>query len=123
MHLRAVVDTLDRRSRWQVAVDTLYRLAVCGLIYTPSLEGAKSLISYIDELSGSDPFPGSDFPLLWNQVDIFGSKLNSELMERFGIIRTNGEPNRAFHSMLRSMFADNGVPLEMYPVKPIVLQA
>lgn len=70
--------------RWLAAVDTLYRLAVCGLIWSPSLpEGqgdGEELIAYMDVLSMVDPFPPGDLANEWLALDVIATRFSAELL-------------------------------------------
>lgn len=115
-----LVNTEDNITRWQAAVDTLYRFAVCGLIWSTEFEG-DSLLSYIDELATWDPYPPNDLPPdCWIMVEFFATTLTHELIDRSGWRQSDGCHSDVLDGELRSLFSKHGVPFDTYPVKPIV---
>lgn len=116
------VDACDTRARWQAAVDTLYRLAVSGLIKSPTFSDDREnglLLSYIDELSRVDPFPPSGLADEWIKVDVTASEATMELMTKFNVIQSKGVLSQGLNVALDELFATSGVPYEVYPVKLI----
>lgn len=118
-----LVQTLDPDDRWQAAVDTLYRLSVCGLIWSPSLpkgiDSGKELLPHIDELSQVDPFPPGNLADEWISIDFRASELCIQLMHSFRIIESQGATSPELNRVLESMFLEHEVPYEVYPVKAI----
>jgi len=116
------VDAYGTRARWQAAVDTLYRLALSGLIKSPTFSDDREndfLLSYIDELSRVDPFPPGGLADEWIKVDIVASGLAMELMTKFDVIQSKGVLSQGLNEALGELFAASGVPYDVYPVKPI----
>jgi hypothetical protein len=120
-----LVQTFDLDDRWQAAVDTLYRLSVCGLIWSPSLpkgiDSGKELLPHIDELSQIDPFPPGNLADEWISIDFRASELCVELMHRFGVVESQGETSLELNHVLELMFLEHEVPYDIYPVKSIRL--
>jgi hypothetical protein len=120
-----LVAVTDTRSRWQAAVDTLYRLAVCELIWSPSLPDGQGegeyVLSYIEELSRIDPFPSNDLSDAWLGLDVLATKVAKDWIKKFELIENLGAFSPGLDEVLRERFYEFGVPFDVYPVSRVKL--
>ena len=110
--------------RWQLAVDTLYRLLASDLLYIPALIADDSstmksaALDYIKSLAHHNPF-SSDIKETshWYLWDISAKDRCHSLIEKYGIRDLpQGELSQGLVAALHGLFAENQVAWSDYPL-------
>jgi hypothetical protein len=117
----------SHKERWQLAVDTTYRLLMSGLLESSLGESDDDAVvrekyfNYAVLLSKSDPFT-SDVKLIapWHEWDLCGTKLCKDLIEKHGVINLElGSISDGFINDIELLFEKNNVPWSNFPLIPI----
>lgn len=111
-----LVDSDEPEVLWQAAVDTLYRLAVSDLIWSPSLSAPETIVSFVEELARTFPYPPGDIADAWVNVDILPTKRCSEIVWAETEDPRAWTPSARSKELLDMEFAKFGVPFDVYPV-------
>jgi hypothetical protein len=113
----------DDVSRWQLAVDLVYRTLACDLIDVHGFMECHDKPSLFLKIRRIDPFKDLG-GLLWNGTQIHGTKRLSALIEsHFPSAQLDRKLNPSFIEALEQIFAENGVPWSDKPLLPIMPNA
>ncbi len=114
----------DTTLRWQLAVDTLYRLLASDLLYIPALKADDSstqksaALDYIKSLARYDPF-SSDIEETshWYLWDISATDRCHSLIGKYGVRDLpQGELSQGLAAALHGLFAENQVAWSDQPL-------
>ena len=114
----------DTTLRWQLAVDTLYRLLASDLLYIPALKADDSstqksaALDYIKSLARHDPF-SSDIEETshWYLWDISATDRCHSLIGKYGVRDLpQGELSQGLAAALHGLFAENQVAWSDQPL-------
>jgi hypothetical protein len=107
-------------TRWQLAVDMIYRTIRCDLIAVHKFIQCHDDESFFEAIRTLSPY-GRAGGVLWNGTLIYGTELLSDLIDTYFPQRGEREdkPKRAFIEALEQIFAENGVPWSDKPLLPI----
>jgi hypothetical protein len=114
----------DQRGRWQLAVDTVYRLLVCGLIEQPFAKTAGRYVesvhgSYFAFLASTNPFGPDMLCNLWFD-DLCATLLCDEMIALHELQgRPKGTLCEPFIAELEALFDSHGVGWSDDPLVPI----
>lgn len=119
-----LTNSKDTVLRWQLAVDTLYRLIACDLLHIPTLKAddfsaqKSAALDYIKSLAHHNPF-SSDIEETshWYLWDISATDRCHRLIEKVGIRDLpQGELSQGLVAALHGLFAENQVAWSDYPL-------
>lgn len=117
-----LVDTFEPAARWQAAVDTLYRFAVCGLIRCDrAVDGAEDVVSYVKRIAAIDPHPPGQLSLEWIEVDLCATEICSDLIRKYVTADNLWAPSIDLDKKLLALFTSSGVPFDVYPVLKVAM--
>ena len=106
-------------ARWQLAVDTLYRLIRSGLLKVHQYIRCSDEDTFFEAIRTVSPYGGDG--MLWNGTLVYGTPKLDELFRAF--FTSDGSEwedlNPRFIEALEQIFADNGVPWSDKPLLPI----
>ncbi len=115
----------DQRARWQVAVDTVYRLLVCGLVEQPFAKTDGTYVEsvhgpYMAFLASDDPFsPDFDGGYMWFD-DLCSTPLCDELIAKHKLLgRLSEDVSADFIAELEALFEAHGVGWSEQPLIPV----
>jgi len=112
-----LVDTLAPAVRWQAAVDTLYRFALCGLIRSePAADEPEGTISYVKRIASINPHPPGKLSVEWIEVDLCVTEKCSDLIRKYVTAEKLWAPSIDLDKELLALFESNRVPFDVYPV-------
>ena len=107
-------------TRWQFAVDMIYRTLRCDLIAVHKFVQCCDEESFLEAIRSQSPY-GSAGGVLWNGTLIYGTERLSRLIDAY--FTSSGESNDtlnpAFIEALEQIFVENGVPWSDKPLLPI----
>ena len=119
-----LTNSKDTVLRWQLAVDTLYRLIASDLLYIPTLKAddlsaqKAAALDYIKSLAHHNPF-SSDIEETshWYLWDISATDRCHRLIEAYGIRDIpQGELSHGLVAALHNLFAENRVAWSDQPL-------
>lgn len=119
-----LTNSKDTTLRWQLAVDTLYRLFASNLLHIPTLKAddfstqKSAALDYIKSLAHHNPL-SSDIEETshWYLWDISATDRCHSLIEKFGIRDLpQGELSQGLVAALHSLFAENQVAWSDQPL-------
>lgn len=122
--LSGLVTDVGQRSRWQRAVDTVYRLLSAGLIAPGGNEReatnrANFYMPYVEKLARNDPFLPVVDPV-WFDWDLCGTSLCRSLVERHRLgYQRDDTASGSFLDEIASLFVAATVPWASHPLIPI----
>jgi hypothetical protein len=107
-------------SRWQLAVDTIYRCVKSNLILIYNFVDCDDEAQFFVAIRTLSPFK-SEGGLLWNGTQLYGSDMLTIIVEKhFPPSQTySSDINHAFGEELDEIFQKNGVPWSETPLLPI----
>lgn len=108
-------------TRWQLSVDTIYRLIKCELISVLNFADCTDIPSFFSEIQSHGPDFDDQGAYAWMAMQICGTdKLEVLMKGHFGELSQAWDAlNPAFINALEQVFADNGVPWSEKPLLPI----
>jgi len=110
-------------SRWQLAVDMIYRCVKSKLTLIYNFADCDDEASFFVAIRTLSPFR-SEGGLLWNATLLYGSDMLTTIVEKHFPPSQPYSPdiNLAFVEELDEIFRRNGVPWSKTPVLPIALE-
>ena len=114
----------DTHARWQLGVDTIYRILTSDLIAVHKFVECHDKASFFHAIWTLSPYESSG-GFLWNGTLIYGTDRLSDLIDVYfrGRGERNDKPNPAFTQALEQVFAENGVPWSDEPLLPVTPDA
>lgn len=111
-----LVESDDPNVLWQAAVDTLYRFAVSGFIWSPSLCESDSIVEFVERLAKTFPYPPGDIAPDWANVDIHSTERCSEIIWAETVDPRSWIPTARSSEVVERTFSSFGVSYDVYPV-------
>lgn len=105
-------------ARWQLAVDTTYRLIQCDLIAVDDLSEAFDEQIFMQTIRTSSPY--NDGAGYWHATLIWGTDRLSKLIDaHLSVDAPEEKPTHPLIDTVVQLFAENGVPWSDRPLLPI----